>query len=184
MIGVWLLTGKKGSGKTTFAKKLQDDTNKKLKKRFKNNNRIYSYATPLKELLDGRYKVSIAENKYIYRKDLQLVGDLLRSYDKNFFVKKLADKIYKNIDKFRQDGTFEIIIDDVRYPNEYTSLKGILETHLPEVEFVYYLREFEVEGNPEEEDTHPSENSIKDVVEAFKKDFPENYDKVVRKWKD
>lgn len=105
------LTGAKGVGKTTYANYL-----KKRLEEFGKEVIILSFATLIKDIfhdIDDEYHITQLRGKEHMRRHYQKCGDLMRSADKDIFV-KYTNKICvsdENDDKI-------IIIDDVRYENE------------------------------------------------------------------
>jgi len=93
------ITGKICSGKSTLANKLKD--NLKLEK--------YSFADNVK-----KYATEIFEMEYKDRKLIQDFAEKMKELDNNIWIKQL--------DKEIKDKT-HIVIDDLRFENEYNYLK-------------------------------------------------------------
>ena len=93
------ITGKICSGKSTLANKLKDKL--KLEK--------HSFADKVK-----KYATEIFEMEYKDRKLIQDFAEKMKELDNNIWIKQL--------DKEIKDKT-HIVIDDLRFENEYTYLK-------------------------------------------------------------
>lgn len=160
-LNIILLCGKKGSGKTTYANYLQQ---------LAQNAYIFSYATPLKQLLNNyRNGIDIYDKKEIYRTDMQTLGDAIRGWDKDFFVKKMIGEILNTI-KYCDNST-TIIIDDLRYPNEFFSLFDCFNTKDTNWDVQWSVIYCHSRGL-ESTDTHPSETSVDKLFEDIKQKAP------------
>lgn len=93
------ITGKICSGKSTLANKLKD--NLKLEK--------YSFADNVK-----KYATEIFEMEYKDRKLIQDFAEKMKELDNNIWIKQLDKEIKDKV---------HIVIDDLRFENEYNYLK-------------------------------------------------------------
>ena len=149
------ISGKKGSGKDTFAKFLQNQLELSTCKSV----RIDSFAANLKyccALISGQpdylfYNQDMKDRKagflnFTNRELMQKFGDLTRSLDKDIWVKSLFNKYLDNPPEY-------LIISDVRFKNEAEHIKkldGILiriesdrvkeDNHISEIELDNYSK--------------------------------------------
>lgn len=93
------IIGKMGSGKSTCANYLKDI----------HNFEIHSFGGPVK-----KYALEIFNEKNKNRKLIQDFAQKIKEIDNDVWVKYLLDKA---------DLTKNIIVDDLRFPNEYKALK-------------------------------------------------------------
>ena len=93
------ITGEMGSGKTSIAKYLVEKYNFK---KFSFADDVKLYAT---EIFDINININVKD-----RKLLQQFATKMKEIDENIWIKRLNDKI--------KDISDNIIIDDLRYPNE------------------------------------------------------------------
>ena len=144
------ISGKKGSGKDTFAKLLQ----KQIELSTCKSVRIDSFATNLKyccALISGQpdylfYNQDMKDRKagflnFTNRELMQKFGDLTRSLDKDIWVKSLFNKYLDNPPEY-------LIISDVRFKNEAEHIKkldGVL---------------IRIESDRVKEDNHISETDL------------------------
>ncbi len=158
------ISGKKGSGKDTFAKLLQ----KQLELSTCKSVRIDSFAANLKyccALISGQpdylvfYNQDMKDRKagflnFTNRELMQKFGDLTRSLDKDIWVKSLFNKYLDNPPEY-------LIISDVRFKNEAEHIKkldGVLiriesdrvkeDNHISEIELDNYSKfDLEISNN-------------------------------------
>lgn len=116
------LSGKKSSGKSFLAKKISDLYGFK----------ILSFSTPLKKLLkeiscynedikNSNDEITMCLDRFnlspitaTSRKCLQILGtDIIRKNDPNFFIREMNKKLIG-----------DVVIDDLRFNNEYDLLKS------------------------------------------------------------
>lgn len=109
-----------------------------------------------KERPDGRYTKEDGTN-WTAREIMQSFGDYFRSIDPNYWVKKVVDKIEK-------ECYSNVIITDIRYPNE---LSAIDTFHGTSIKIVRDDRP-EIHGS-----SHSSETSMDDITDF---DFVVNND--------
>ena len=103
--------GKFGVGKSFTANWLSQNYNFK----------IFSFATGLKEIARDYYDMKDKD-----RLLLQNIGDAMRSVDKDVFARKTI----RDVEKYEaqcesQDEKSFVVIDDLRFENEYRALKNI-----------------------------------------------------------
>lgn len=121
------ISGKKGSGKDTFAQFLKEELEKQLGKTVK----VDSFAANLKQccaILSGQYSCvfynqNLKDKKANFlsltnRELMQKFGDLTRSLDKDIWIKSLFSKHIDNPPEY-------LIISDVRFKNEADHIKDI-----------------------------------------------------------
>ena len=159
------ISGKKGSGKDTFAKLLQ----KQLELSTCKSVRIDSFAANLKyccALISGQpdylfYNQDMKDRKACFlnftnRELMQKFGDLTRSLDKDIWIKSLFNK-YLYLDNPPE----YLIVSDVRFKNEAEHIKkldGILiriesdrvkeDNHISEIELDNYSKfDLEISNN-------------------------------------
>ena len=113
-----LISGKKGSGKTTASQEIIKVAGDSL------DIQIFSFAKPLKEtsnaLIESTFGKEYTNNiwKELVRPIYQAVGVVGRSIDKRYWVNKTLSNI--------MDSNCDVaIIDDVRFPNEFDITKDI-----------------------------------------------------------
>ena len=149
------ISGKKGSGKDTFAQFLKEELEKQLGKTVK----VDSFAANLKQccaLISGQPNYlfnnqNMKDNKAGFlnltnRELMQKFGDLTRSLDKDIWIKSLFSKYIDNPPEY-------LIISDVRFKNEADHIKdigGILiriesdrvisDYHISEIELDNYFK--------------------------------------------
>lgn len=149
------ISGKKGSGKDTFAQFLKEELEKQLGKTVK----VDSFAANLKyccALISGQpdylfYNQDMKDRKagflnFTNRELMQKFGDLTRSLDKDIWVKSLFNKYLDNPPEY-------LIVSDVRFKNEaehINKLGGILiriesdrikeDNHISEIELDNYSK--------------------------------------------
>ena len=149
------ISGKKGSGKDTFAQFLKEGLEKQLGKTVK----VDSFAANLKQccaILSGQsscvfYNQNLKDKKANFlsltnRELMQKFGDLTRSLDKDIWVKSLFNKYLDNPPEY-------LIVSDVRFKNEAEHIKkldGILiriesdrvkeDNHISEIELDNYSK--------------------------------------------
>ena len=149
------ISGKKGSGKDTFAQFLKEELEKQLGKTVK----VDSFAANLKyccALISGQpdylfYNQDMKDRKagflnFTNRELMQKFGDLTRSLDKDIWVKSLFNKYLDNPPEY-------LIVSDVRFKNEaehINKLGGILiriesdrikeDNHISEIELDNYFK--------------------------------------------
>lgn len=144
------ISGKKGSGKDTFAQFLKEELEKQLGKTVK----VDSFAANLKyccALISGQpdylfYNQDMKDRKagflnFTNRELMQKFGDLTRSLDKDIWVKSLFNKYLDNPPEY-------LIVSDVRFKNEaehINKLGGIL---------------IRIESDRIKEDNHISETDL------------------------
>ena len=92
------LIGKMGSGKTTLAKYIEERYGYSL----------LSFATPVKKYAKELFNVHTKDRAF-----LQAFGQKMKEIDPDIWVNCII----------RQIITDSVIIDDVRFPNEYAALK-------------------------------------------------------------
>lgn len=120
------ISGKATSGKTTAARFLAA--------KYKSAAAIESFATPLKIMVAEQFSYVLTPEDMIHNKNKVImfgdkkttvrqimidVGQLYRKIDPDFWVKKLLQKI----EKHGKWGCPAVFIDDMRFPNEYLTLK-------------------------------------------------------------
>lgn len=157
------ISGKKGSGKDTFAQFLKEGLEKQLGKTVK----VDSFAANLKQccaILSGQYSCvfynqNLKDEKANFlsltnRELMQKFGDLTRSIDKDIWVKSLFNKYLDNPPEY-------LIVPDVRFKNEAEHIKkldGILiriesdrvkeDNHISEIELDNYSKfDLEISNN-------------------------------------
>lgn len=157
------ISGKKGSGKDTFAQFLKEELEKQLGKTVK----VDSFAANLKQccaILSGQYSCvfynqNLKDKKANFlsltnRELMQKFGDLTRSLDKDIWVKSLFNKYLDNPPEY-------LIISDVRFKNEAEHIKkldGVLiriesdrvkeDNHISEIELNNYSKfDLEISNN-------------------------------------
>lgn len=121
-INIIAIAGQKHVGKSTLAKKIL--------KTLKHPAIIDNFAHPLKNLLNMYHYpkwIDKEQDKEFYRKDMQVLGDAVRDYDKNFFATILINSMRSHINLItpfgsESKGDLTIIIDDLRYVNELENL--------------------------------------------------------------
>ena len=149
------ISGKKGSGKDTFAQFLKEELEKQLGKTVK----VDSFAANLKyccALISGQpdylfYNQDMKDRKagflnFTNRELMQKFGDLTRSLDKDIWVKSLFNRYLDNPPEY-------LIVSDVRFKNEaehINKLGGILiriesdrikeDNHISEIELDNYSK--------------------------------------------
>lgn len=179
------ISGKKGSGKDTFAQFLKEELEKQLGKTVK----VDSFAANLKQccaILSGQYSCvfynqNLKDKKANFlsltnRELMQKFGDLTRSIDKDIWVKSLFNKYIDNPPEY-------LIISDVRFSNEAKLLtcfgdylliriqsdRSILDKHISETELDSCLNDFNLEiTNNKSESLEQLKNKAKKVVEYIK----------------
>ena len=140
------LIGKKGTGKTTIAKYLEDNHGFKR----------YSFADPLKEMLVNAgmctYGELYEEKTDFSRWLMQKIGtDIIRNQvSKSFWVDKPGEKLVRNRDNM-------VIIDDIRFIDEYLYLKALGHYHKK----IFFIR---IKRDTGFEDVHVSETELDDVI--------------------
>ena len=157
------ISGKKGSGKDTFAQFLKEELEKQLGKTVK----VDSFAANLKQccaILSGQsscvfYNQNLKDKKANFlsltnRELMQKFGDLTRSIDKDIWIKSLFNKYLDNPPEY-------LIVSDVRFKNEAEHIKkldGILiriesdrvkeDNHISEIELDNYSKfDLEISNN-------------------------------------
>ena len=177
------ISGKKGSGKDTFAKLLQNQLELATCKTVK----IDSFAANLKyccALISGQpnyvfHNQNMKDNKACFlnltnRELMQKFGDLTRSLDKDIWIKSLFSKYLDNPPEY-------LIVSDVRFKNEaahINKLGGILiRIESDRVKENYHISETELDNYPnfdleitnnKSESLEQLKNKAKEVVEYIK----------------
>ena len=77
-----------------------------------------SFADKLKEICNDLYGYTDRNKKY-YRTMLQELGDTLRGYDDDVFIKSL----FRDIKGIEQRSNYIVVVDDLRFMNEYNLLR-------------------------------------------------------------
>jgi len=98
-------SGKAGSGKSTFAKRLKEDF----------DFQIVSIASPIKKIVQEYFPSIDALPKNVRRKAYQKIGSAFRSIDKNVWVRIVLIKV--------EEIQGNVVVDDLRYLNELYLLK-------------------------------------------------------------
>ena len=177
------ISGKKGSGKDTFAQFLKEELEKQLGKTVK----VDSFAANLKQccaILSGQYSCvfynqNLKDKKANFlsltnRELMQKFGDLTRSLDKDIWIKSLFSKYLDNPPEY-------LIVSDVRFKNEaahINKLGGILiRIESDRVKENYHISETELDNYPnfdleitnnKSESLEQLKNKAKEVVEYIK----------------
>ena len=148
------ISGKKGSGKDTFAQFLKEELEKQLGKTVK----VDSFAANLKQccaILSGQsscvfYNQNLKDKKANFlsltnRELMQKFGDLTRSLDKDIWIKSLFNKYLDNPPEY-------LIVSDVRFKNEaahINKLGGILiRIESDRIKEDYHISETELDNYP------------------------------------
>jgi adenylate kinase family enzyme len=105
------LTGKICSGKTTFAKYIQQKTGGK----------IFSFSTGVKKYAELLFETKETET-YKNRKIYQRFAEKMKEIDPDIWVKMTINSIKESSNNSNNNIC---IIDDLRFPNEYNSLKEL-----------------------------------------------------------
>lgn len=105
------ISGKKGVGKSTLAKYLAEHY--RLER--------FAFADSLKDLCHEWFGVPLGDRhgepmEHQYRMVLQLVGKLFRGFRSGIFVERLEKSVRAK--QGDDPALWDIVIDDVRYPNE------------------------------------------------------------------
>lgn len=160
-----LFCGKAGSGKTTLANLLYNELVDKGLPCFK-----HSFATPLKQMLGGLLQADFVnnaglKNESVIFKDkliscrslLQKLGDIIRSVDRDYFVKNACFEL-----KRYKKGI--VIIDDMRFYNELTPLISFAKRL-----YIVGIDSANADNDNSAELSHSSENydELKDFVKRF-----------------
>lgn len=177
------LVGYIGSGKTTIAKILEKE----------HGYTRLSFADPLKEQCAHMihwatpdipvdrvlHAIHDPQGKHVYRGLLQWYGVYMRNWDPAYWVRQLEDRILS----LKRSEVADIVIDDLRFPNEATMLRKqeamLLRVHRPEVdrkvdkwelhESEMHVQDMEVDGiilnNTTVEDL---DESIRNILEISK----------------
>lgn len=118
------------AGKTTLANNLVNFLNSNENKN--GYAKVYSFAAALKNAADGllagvygeppfkKEKPIFKENGATYRDVLITLGQMMRSYDPDFWVKKVISNIETDHKLMHVNVA---IIDDLRFPNEFDYIK-------------------------------------------------------------
>ena len=142
---IFLIAGKSGSGKGEIAKLIKEFYIYKLE-----SSVITEYSKPLKSITqeitdwDGNMNTKP-------RKELQELGDKIRSIDSHYFIDYMLNnlKIYESL-------TDNVIIDDVRFPNEIEEIK----LNYDNVYAIYVENQFSKSPLTIEEQSHITETAL------------------------
>ena len=148
---VILLSGKAGVGKNTYANYIRD-----------NHTIVMAFADFLKESA-----VNIAgwdgEKDNRGRRLLQVLGDVVREYNKDRFVEIVASRINKIYEYEPTIST--VIITDCRYDNEVIRLRDFVYDDI-DVELIELHRTYKSPLS-EKNANHPSEKGISDYAKWY-----------------
>lgn len=149
-------SGKATSGKTTAARHLvqMGGPNKHWA--------IESFATPLKSMVLEQFQCyGLTADDLVHNKNKMLpigdgitvrqllirVGRMYREIDKDYWVRRLMERVNKNL----ESGCDLVLIDDMRYANEYDMLKArgatLLRIERPGIPLIDDASETELDGH-------------------------------------
>ena len=141
--------GKFGVGKSFTAKWLSDNFNYK----------IFSFATGLKDIAREYYDMKDKD-----RLLLQNLGDAMRSIDKDVFARKTIRDIeaYEYDCESQRQKSF-VVIDDLRFENEYAALKNINGAEFT----VIRIKSTQNSESPQKGENHYSEQQASKIIADY-----------------